>query len=206
MAVIYEDPYIRFRKGERSSLVSRAEEGCRCGAFYILDPLDGSCLKCGHPASWSRFARFRKMSLMPFGKLQDDAQEALARDPEALGLGPEAAGLVDSRTVAEALGVSVPVVQKHAYKLGAKRLHTRKGARLMFDLEAAKAGYGRMKATASPNAGKILKRVGVDGRVFRTLQFKAAGEVRHVALGAVSAREARQQLHDMLASTPETVA
>ena len=49
------DPYLNLTAGDHKELRDRALAGCRCNGHHILDPDDGTCLKCGRPRDWSHW-------------------------------------------------------------------------------------------------------------------------------------------------------
>ena len=49
------DPYLRLSGWEHEALRERALAGCRCNGHHVLDPVDGTCFKCGHPRDWRRW-------------------------------------------------------------------------------------------------------------------------------------------------------
>lgn len=75
------DPYLRFHVRELTKLRRRALEGCRCREF-ILDPEDGLCVKCGHPASWPLYRLAVSTALCYLAARSAEAQHE--RNPEVV--------------------------------------------------------------------------------------------------------------------------
>jgi hypothetical protein len=94
-------------------------------------------------------------------RLHPDDVEAIARRvAELLTTGvctpAPAAGLVDARTLAAALGVARSWVYEHSAELGAVRLGEGKRARLRFDLEAASAAMSCSRGSSSQAADEPM--------------------------------------------------
>ena len=96
------------------------------------------------------------------GRLHPDDVRAIAEQTadllaDRLG-GRAAAGLVDAKTLAEAIGMSVDYVRDHRHELGGRAMGTGPRPRWRFDLAKARVAFAEMNSEKSDRPSKPTRR------------------------------------------------